>query len=172
MNPLCGTLIHWRHSYKRLISLFLLLLIVVAQLLQEEDAYSTNGGGMKKILSVLFALLMATTGFAAENNNAMASLKKALLSENEGVKNSGLVVLVKTKSEQPDRDYGPFNTILNQLAQDSANPAIRKNANLAFTYLNSPVLSSEFKVTSSENPNAVFRELAVTLEKDLLLYTD
>ena len=127
---------------------------------------------MQKILPVFFALLIATTGLAAENNNAMASLKKSLLSDNEGVKNSGLVVLVKTKSEQPERDYSPFNAILNQLARDAENPVIRKNANLAFTYLNSPVLASEFKVTSSENPNAVFGKLAITLERDLLLYTD
>jgi hypothetical protein len=99
---------------------------------------------------------------------AMNNFRHALKSDIQGVVEGTIFDVVVYKKYYPELDYNGILERLNDLAVESKEPLVRYKAHLASMYLTS---GEQIAIVPAKDPwdqDAVFRQIAEQLEKNLL----
>lgn len=98
------------------------------------------------------------------NNNIIASLN----SDNAGVVEASIFVVMSAKKYYPELNLRKAVNIISELSQESENLTIRYKAQLALMYVNFPELFSDLDFRDNDNPDKYYLLINERLVKNSL----
>ena len=128
---------------------------------------------MKRIVFwVVAALVMTVAAQAREPSRtidqkrvekAFEMYKRALQSENLGVRKSSIYFLAKMKSLNPEVDFKPVIKQIGKMSRNDKEPVIRVQAGLALAYFKDPILQEKIEPKDPNDSTEFFNQLYTQL---------
>ncbi|MBX3006467.1 MAG: hypothetical protein KF816_00430 [Melioribacteraceae bacterium] len=127
------------------------------------------------ILSVMLITLVSVNIYALNpervtslNKNFGSNIVASLNSENKGVVEASILILMSAKKYYPELNLTKAVNKISELSQESKNLTIRYKAQLALMYVNFPELFSDLDFRDNENPDKYYLLINERLVKNSL----
>lgn len=125
-----------------------------------------------KLLTVFFAVMLSAAVFAQGAKvieKAPKNFENALKSDNDGLVESAIFLVVKFKLFYPEEDIKKVEKQIDRLVSDGSTGAIRYKAYLASEFLKNGELLANIAKEDYKDADGFFKMLADELENSLLV---